>query len=174
MAIGLLGILFISSPLPDSTHASVNLGISSVRPALFSSRPIKPRFSVAHASASLRHRLSLGNSRNMPSGTPLMLRSLRHLPPLPHDCPAEIAAAISRAARREHKTKKSIHGEFTLHRQSFGLAQGLRFIEPLATPTSSHFRSSATYPPESPYSSYSSQAVSRVPDSAKRPLSVPE
>ena len=86
---------------------------NSVRPALFSSRPIKPRFSVAphvfaslfraqwlepsltaslspHASASLRHRLSVGISRNMPSGTPLMLRSLRHLPPLPHDCPAEI------------------------------------------------------------------------------------
>ena len=122
---------------------------NSVRPALFSSRPIKPRFSVAHASASLRHRLSLGISRNMPLGTPLMLRSLRHLPPLPHDCPAEIAAAISRAARREHKTKKSIHGEFTLHRQSFGLAQGLRFIEPQATQASSHSRSSAASPPES-------------------------
>ena len=104
--------LRVCSALPCSCLEPSALG---VRPALFSSRPIKPRFSVAHASASLRHRLFVGISRNMPSGTPLMLRSLRHLPPLPHDCPAEIAAAISRAARREHKTKKSIHGEFTLH-----------------------------------------------------------
>ena len=136
--------------------------------------PDKPRFSVAHASASLRHRLSVGISRNMPSGTPLMLRSLRHLPPLPHDCPAGIAAAISRAARREHKTKKRIHGEKALHRQSFGLAQGLRFIEPLSIQASSHSRSSEAYPLLSRYYSYSSQAVSRVPHSAKRPLSVPE
>ena len=65
-------------------------------------------------------------------------------------------------------------GEKTLHRQSFGLAQGLRFIEPLATLTSSHFQSSAAYPLLSPYSADNLQAVSRVPHSAKRPLSVPE
>ena len=40
----------------------------------------------------------------------------------------------------------------------------------LSTQASSHSRSSAAYPPESRYYSYSSQAVSRVPDSAKRRL----
>ena len=87
------------SALPCSCLEPSALG---VRLALFSSRPIKPRFSVAHASASLRHRLSVGISRNMPSGTPLMLRSLRHLPPLPHDCPAP----GTQNKKREHKNKQ--------------------------------------------------------------------
>ena len=91
------------SALPCSCLEPSALG---VRPALFSSRLQKPTSQVAphvfaslfraqwlepsltaslspHASPELRHRLFVGFGRNMPSGTPLMLRSLRHLPPSP-------------------------------------------------------------------------------------------
>ena len=52
-------------------------------------------------------------------------------------------------------------GEKTLHRQSFGLAQGLRFIEPLATPTSSNFQNSPEAHSPSQSISDSSQPAAR-------------
>ena len=85
---GLRSSKCIQSPLPDSTHASyprrkpfglaqglsldlrsilspfASFGISSVRPALFTSRPQKPGLPVAHASVTFcntRHRLSLAS-----------------------------------------------------------------------------------------------------------------
>ena len=57
----------IPCPLPDSTHASLSFGISSVRPALFTTIQQKPRLSIAHVSASHRHRLFVCFSRGKPS-----------------------------------------------------------------------------------------------------------
>ena len=98
---GLRSSKCIQSPLPDSTHASyprrkpfglaqglsldlrsilspfASFGISSVRPALFTSRPQKPGLPVAHASVTFcntRHRLSLSFGHVKPNGLTLPAR----------------------------------------------------------------------------------------------------
>ena len=84
---------FFQSPLPDSTHASLSFGISSVRPALFTTIQQKPRLSVAHVSASHRHRLLVCFGRGKPDGFSLPRRSpvLRTCSWLSHYVPSPFA-----------------------------------------------------------------------------------
>ena len=106
VTIGLLGNPFIFSPLPDYTHASVNLGISSVRPALFSTTPKRPDRQVAHASQSFGIGClvcSVAESLTASRSLALIL--------LPRK-----AAAISERRGRHAKYSTKNHGELiTLH-----------------------------------------------------------
>ena len=156
----------LTSPLPDYTHASYSLTLhsASVPSVPLCSHPARKNQGSQSPMPHIRLRFS--------SASAVSVHRSRHAfgvtLPLP-DCPEATWTGRSPVLR----TFARLSAVLTT-RASSRLAQGLRFIEPLATPTSLHSRSSAAYPPESPYSSYSLQAVSRVPHSAKRPLSVPE
>ena len=65
----------IPCPLPDSTHASLSFGISSVRPALFSTTPQKPAALSRPCLAEHRHRLFVCFGRGKPDGFSLPRRS---------------------------------------------------------------------------------------------------
>ena len=90
--------------------------------------PAKTRLRGRPCRHELRHRLFVGISRNMPLGTPLMLRSLRHLPPLPHDCPAPSYPLHVKRRRKARGSKRLATAELRNPRQR--MEEECGFLQP--------------------------------------------